>query len=63
MPIARVVAHEWQTDGYLKPGTIKRVRMLTTEEFVSDVMGWSVMGTFSFSASSLRPQVLDSCAA
>ena len=28
MSIARIVAHEWQTDGYLKPGTIKRVRRL-----------------------------------
>ena len=40
MSIARIVAHEWQTDGYLKPGTIKRVRRLMTEEFMSDVMGW-----------------------
>ena len=38
--IARIVAHEWQTDGYLKPGTIKRVRRLMTEEFMSDVTGW-----------------------
>ena len=40
MPIARIVAHEWQTEGYLKPGKIKRVRRLTTEEFMSGVMGW-----------------------
>ena len=39
MSIARIVAHEWQTDGYLKPGKIKRVRRLTTDEFMSDVMG------------------------
>ena len=24
MSIARIVTHEWQTDGYLKPGTIKK---------------------------------------
>ena len=40
MSIARIVAHEWQTDGYLKPGKIKSVRRLTTEEFMSGVMGW-----------------------
>ena len=38
--VARSVAREWQTDGYLKPGKIKRVRRLTTEEFMSGVMGW-----------------------
>ena len=32
MPIARIVADEWQADGYLKPGQIERVRRLTTEE-------------------------------
>ncbi len=32
MSIARIVAHEWQADGYLKPGQIERVRRLTTEE-------------------------------
>ena len=40
MSIARIVAREWQTDGYLKPGKIKSVRRLTTEEFMSGVMGW-----------------------
>ena len=35
MPIARIVAREWQTDGYLKPGKIVGVRRLTTEEFMS----------------------------
>ena len=35
MSIALIVAHEWQTDGYLKPGEIKRVQRLTTEEFMS----------------------------
>ncbi len=40
MPIARSVAREWQTDGYLKPGKIVSVRRLTTEEFLSGVMGW-----------------------
>ena len=36
MSIARIVAHEWQTDGYLKPGKIVGVRRLTTEEFVQN---------------------------
>ena len=35
MSIARIVAREWQTDGYLKPGKIVGVRRLTTEEFMS----------------------------
>ena len=35
MGIAHIVAHEWQTDGYLKPGKIVGVRRLTTEEFMS----------------------------
>ena len=40
MNIARSVAREWQTDGYLKPGKIVGVRRLTTEELMSGVMGW-----------------------
>ena len=32
MNIARSVAREWQTDGYLKPGKIVGVRRPTTEE-------------------------------
>ena len=40
MNIARSVAREWQTDGYLKPGKIVGVRRLTTEELRSGVMGW-----------------------
>ena len=40
MNIARSVAREWQDDGYLKQGKIVSVRRLTTEEFMSDVMGW-----------------------
>ncbi len=39
MGIARIVAHEWQTDGYLKPGKIGSVRRLTTEEFLWDMFG------------------------
>ena len=39
MPIARIVAHEWQTDGYIKPGKIVGVRRLMTEEFLSDMFG------------------------
>ena len=35
----RIVAHEWQADGYLKPGKIISVRRLTTEEFLSDMFG------------------------
>ena len=35
MSIAHIVAREWQTDGYLKPGKIVGVRRLTTEEFMS----------------------------
>ena len=43
MSMARIVAREWQTDGYLKPGKIVGVRRLTTEEFMSDVMGfWEI---------------------
>ena len=38
--IARLVAGEWQTDGYLKSGKIASVRRLTTEEFMSGMMGW-----------------------
>ena len=32
MSIARIVAPEWQTDGYLKLGKIVGVRRPTTEE-------------------------------
>ena len=39
MSIARIVAHEWQTDGYLKPVKIKRVRRQTTGKFLSDMFG------------------------
>ena len=35
MPIARIVAHEWQADGYLPQGKIVSARRLTTEEFMS----------------------------
>ena len=35
MSIARIVAREWQTDGYLKPGKIRGVRRPTTEEFLA----------------------------
>jgi hypothetical protein len=41
--IARIVAGEWQRDGYLKPGTIVSVRRLTTEEFLSDIMGFEAI--------------------
>ena len=34
MSIARIVAPEWQTDGYLKLGKIVGVRRPTTEEFL-----------------------------
>ena len=44
MSIARIVAHEWQTDGYLKPGKIVSVRRLTTEEFLSDMFGFDGTG-------------------
>ena len=39
MPIASIVAHEWQADGYLPAGKIVSVRRLTTEEFLSDMFG------------------------
>ena len=38
MPIARIVAREWQDGGYLPLGRIVSVRRLTTEEFMSDVI-------------------------
>ena len=40
MDITRIVAREWQADGYLPQGKIVSVRRLTTEEFMSGVMGW-----------------------
>ena len=39
MDITRIVAREWQDSGYLPQGRIVSVRRLTTEEFMSDVMG------------------------
>ena len=37
-PTRKLITSGRQTD--MKPGKIKRVRRLTTEEFMSDVMGW-----------------------
>ena len=36
MSIARIVAHEWQTDGYLKPGKIVGLPWLPRAEFVQN---------------------------